>query len=175
MAPLPLEALHANKKVTSIESTASGERITFRDGQVKRFDAVIGADGVFSVVRKHVVKPDEWAGTPSGFWDCRNLIPYDRARAALGEEYFEADRQYGWVGNGAYLMHDVLEDRTMVQCVMSGVEKESPPNRIHKLTRPLLEETLQAWLDGPIAGKMIDVSAHTQDSGHLPSLYKHSF
>ncbi|KAI1746491.1 salicylate hydroxylase [Xylaria castorea] len=157
LAPLPREALHANKKVTSIQSTPTGGDITFQDGRLERFDAIIGADGVFSVVRNHVVQSDEWIGTPSGFWDCRNLIPFDRAKAALGAEYFEADRQYGWAGDGAYFLHDVLEDRTMVQCVMSGIEKESPPNRIHKLTRPVLEEKLRNWLDGPIAGKMIDL------------------
>ncbi|GAW23847.1 hypothetical protein ANO14919_134240 [Xylariales sp. No.14919] len=157
LAPIPQEALHANKKVASIQSTSIGESITFHDGQVETFDAVIGADGVFSVVRKHVVSDQEWTGTPSGFWDCRNLIPYDRARAALGDEYFEVDRQYGWAGDGSYFLHDVLEDRTVVQCVMSGTEKESPPNRIHKLTRPFLKEKLGSWLDGPIAGKMIDL------------------
>ncbi|KAI1123319.1 salicylate hydroxylase [Nemania abortiva] len=158
LAPLPREALHANKKVTSIQPTPTGGSIvTFQDGQPERFDAIIGADGVFSIVRKHVVASDEWIGTPSGFWDSRNLIPFDRAKAVLGAEYFEADRQYGWAGDGAYFLHDVLEDRTMVQCVMSGTEKESPPHRIHKLTRSLLEEKLRTWSDGPIAGKMIDL------------------
>ncbi|KAI0153309.1 salicylate hydroxylase [Xylariaceae sp. FL1272] len=163
LAPIPQEALHANRKVKSVQSSSIGESIIFDDGHAEIFDAVIGADGIFSVVRKHVVPKEEWTGTPSGFWDCRNLIPYDRAKAALGDEYFVIDRQYGWAGDGAYFLHDVLEDRSMVQCVMSGTEKESPPNRIHKLTRPFLEEKLRSWLDGPIAGKMIDLLLDQQN------------
>ena len=44
----------------------------------------------------------------------------------------------GWAGDGAYFLHDVLEERMMVQCVLVGTEKESPPNGIHKLTRLFL-------------------------------------
>ncbi|KAI1260714.1 salicylate hydroxylase [Xylariaceae sp. FL1019] len=157
LAPIPKHALHADKKVTSIQSSSRGESITFLDGEAEVFDAVIGADGVFSVVRKHVVPKKEWSGTPSGFWDCRNLIPYDRAKATLGDEYFAVDRQYGWAGDGAYFLHDVLEDGSVVQCVMSGTEEVSLPNRIHRLTRLFLERKLGPWLDGPIAGKMIDL------------------
>ncbi|KAI1366321.1 hypothetical protein F5Y08DRAFT_351528 [Xylaria arbuscula] len=84
LAPIPQEALHANKEVTFIQSTSTGESITFSEGQAEDFDAVIGADGVFSVARRHVMPDSEWAGTPSGFWDCINLMPYDRARAGSG-------------------------------------------------------------------------------------------
>ncbi|KAI0206734.1 salicylate hydroxylase [Astrocystis sublimbata] len=157
LAPLPREALHANKNVTSIQETATGVELKFHDGEVETFDAIIGADGVFSIVRQHVVPREEWTGTPSGFYDCRNVIPYERAKAAIGPEYFETDRQYGWAGDGAYFLHDVLEDRKMVQCIMSGVEKESPPDRIHKLTRTFMEEKLRTMLDGPIAGRMMDI------------------
>ncbi|KAI0168904.1 salicylate hydroxylase [Hypoxylon sp. FL1284] len=155
LEPLPRESLHANKSVEHITATEGGVQIRFRDGQEDTFDAVVGADGVFSTVRKHVVGADEWTGTPSGFWDCRNLVPYDKARKIIGDEFFELDRQYGWAGDGAYFLHDVLENKTMVQCIMSGVEKESPPDRIRALTRPYLEELLRGW--GPIAKKMLDL------------------
>ncbi|KAH9890776.1 salicylate hydroxylase [Xylariomycetidae sp. FL2044] len=155
--PLPREALHANKAVESMSTTTDSVEIRFRDGQVKKFDAVVGADGVFSTIRKHVVGPEEWTGTPSGFYDCRNLVPYEKAKNTLGKEFFEVDRQYGWAGDGAYFLHDVLDNGTMVQCIMSAVEKDSPPNRIRTLTRSYLEELLREWLDGPIASKMMDL------------------
>jgi salicylate hydroxylase len=84
---LPRETLRVNKKVDSIESTSDGVSTTFHDGQVEIFDAIIGADGIFSTVRRYVVPSGKWTGTLSGFWDCRNLIPYDRAKATLGDEY----------------------------------------------------------------------------------------
>lgn len=171
--PLPQAAIHVNKKLVSIRTTDTtrlashddGEvEIGFEDGTSMRFDGVIGADGVFSAVRKFVLRDHDWASvgpSPSGFWDSRVLVPYDRARHVLGETYFEVgqDRQYGYLGPKAYLMHDVLEDRTLVQCIMSGISQNIPHDRRIVLTREKLEaHELTEWLDGPIASKMIDVS-----------------
>lgn len=52
-------------------------------------------------------------------------------------------------GNGAFIMHehDVLENRTKVQCVISAVEKDHPKDLKRPLTREFLEDTLRDWLD----------------------------
>lgn len=166
LAPLPKEVLHANKKLTAINpKDGKGVEITFQDGSVEHFDAVIGADGIFSAVRKYVLQDvaDEHAASPGGFWDCRNLVPFEKAKAALGEQYFEVDRQYGWLGDGAFIMHDILENRKMVQCVISPVETESPKDRKWPLTRELLNKTLVNWLDGPIAKGMIELCLDQAD------------
>lgn len=110
MAPLPRDVLHANKKLTSIDRTDAGVEISFQDGSPELFDGVIGADGVFGSVRKYVLQDaNEWSASPSGFWDSRNLVPFEKARDTIGKEYFEVDRQIGWLGDGAYLMHDVCK------------------------------------------------------------------
>lgn len=190
LAPLPKEALHVNKKVASIKSMETsfsaspngsgndgGVEITFEDGTVDRFDGVIGADGVFSVVRKFVLRDHDWSSvgpSPSGFWDARRLVPYERARAVLGEAYLsgENERQYSWVGHGAFLLHDVLDNGTLVQCIMSGVGQEIPADRRVILTRErLMTHELKGWLEGPIARKMIDVSITTPPAA-TPYLYK---
>lgn len=172
--PLPQAAIHVNKKLVSIKTTdttpLAGDdgdvEIGFEDGTSMRFDGVIGADGVFSAVRKFVLRDHDWDSvgpSPSGFWDSRVLVPYDRARQVLGETYFEAgqDRQYGYLGPKAYLMHDVLEDRTLVQCIMSGISQDIPHDRKITLNRERLEAyELKEWLDGPVASKMIDVGVH---------------
>ncbi|XXH03067.1 hypothetical protein Hte_009457 [Hypoxylon texense] len=158
LAPLPKDLLHANKKLTSIDRTDAGVEISFQDGSTELFDGVIGADGVFGSVRKYVLQDaNEWSASPSGFWDSRNLVPFEKARDTIGKEYFEVDRQIGWLGDGAYLMHDVLEDRTVVQCVMSGIDRVTPKDRKHALTRENLTEELCGWLDGPIAKNMIEL------------------
>lgn len=160
LAPLPTSRLHASKALSEITPIAENRiKVTFRDGQEETFHAVIGADGIFGVVRRYVLQ--ETAGTegpsPAGFWDCRNLVPFEKAREILGAQYFEQDRQYGWAGNGAFIMHDVLENRTKVQCVVSAVEKDHPEDRKRPLTREFLEETLHDWLDGPVGKGMIEV------------------
>jgi salicylate hydroxylase len=89
--------------------------------------------------------------TPAGFWDTRALVSLDKAKTALGEELFELDRQYGWVGDGAFILHDVLEDRTLVQVVVSAVERHHPENRKHVLTTEMLEDQFKNWPDAPVA------------------------
>lgn len=158
LKPLPKTALHGNKKLTSITPADFGIEFTFQDGTVKKFDGVVGADGVFSSVRKYVLEDAaEWVASPSGFWDSRNLVPFEKAQACLGREYFEVDRQYGWIGDGADFLHDVLKNRTMVQCIMSGIDTELPGDRKHVLTREKLTEQLTNWLEGPIANNMVDL------------------
>lgn len=160
LAPIPTNRLHASKTLSKITPTAQGNvKVTFRDGQEETFDAVIGADGIFGEVRRHVLQEaaDAEGPSPAGFWDCRNLIPFDKARDILGAEYFEQDRQYGWAGSGAFIMHDVLENRTKVQCVISAIEKDHPKDRKRPLTREFLEGTLRDWLDGPVGKGMIEV------------------
>lgn len=163
IAPLPKESLHPNKKLTAINPNESGVEVAFQDGTVYHFDAVIGADGIFSTVREHVLRgvgaDEQSSASPAGFWDCRNVVPFEKAKAALGEEYFDVDRQYDWVGDGAFILHDVLEDRTMVQCVISGVEKDASKDRDRRrpLTREALAASLSSWLGGPIADGMISV------------------
>ncbi|KAI8954474.1 salicylate hydroxylase [Xylaria longipes] len=174
LAPLPKEALHPNKKLVTIKAHDGGVELSFQDETVFQFEAVIGADGIFSSVREHVlggrVAAKAHSATPAYFWDCRNVVPFDKAKAILGDEKFKLDRQYSWVGDGAFLMHDVLESGTMVQCVISGVEKDpaiDPNERKRSLTRESLEESLRSWLGGPIADGMIDLALDQSD----PSRY----
>ncbi|RYP66821.1 hypothetical protein DL769_005916 [Monosporascus sp. CRB-8-3] len=160
VAPLPKDSLHTNKKLAAINPTPdmNAVEVMFEDRTVERFDAVIGADGIFSSVRSYVLQDDadQFAASPAGFWDCRNPVPPERAKVVLGEELFELDRQYGWVGDGGFLMHDVLENRTMVQCIISAVEHSQTHERKRVLTKETLTQTLSSWLDGPIAKGMIE-------------------
>lgn len=86
------------------------------------------------------------------------MVSFEKVKATLGEQYFDVDRQYAWMGDGAFLMHDVLENRTMVQCVVSAVEKDPPQDRKRNLTRESLNETLGSWISGPVGAGMVNVS-----------------
>lgn len=56
-------------------------------------------------------------------------------KATLGDEHFESNRRYDRLDKGLFVIHLVPENETMMQCVILGVEGESPTDQAHKLTR----------------------------------------
>lgn len=161
LAKLPGDILHAKKRVKSLEQAASGGvTVAFEDGTDAQFDAVIGADGIFSAVRNHVLG-DEWekhAASPGGWWDCRHLVPFEKAREALGDESFKVDRQYAWLGEGASMLHGLVENRTMVQCIIAVIDNNFSSDRKRPITRKVLEDALPvSWYEGPVAKGMVDL------------------
>ncbi|KAH9995011.1 salicylate hydroxylase [Xylariaceae sp. FL0662B] len=172
LALLPSEILHANKKVTAMNPRLGGLEIVFEDGDVQQFDGIIGADGVFGSCRLFVlggmVEAKHAQGgspSPAGFWDCRNVVPFEKATSILGNDYLELDRAYGWIGKGAFIMTDVLEERTLVQCVICSVEPdgESPQDRTRSVTRELLLDIFSDWEGGPIARAAIEIMLDQPD------------
>ena len=55
---VPSELIHLNKKVVGLEQTRAGVTLFFADGSRAQADAVIGADGVHSVVREILLGPE---------------------------------------------------------------------------------------------------------------------
>jgi 2-polyprenyl-6-methoxyphenol hydroxylase-like FAD-dependent oxidoreductase len=55
---LPSEIIHLNKKLIGLDQNANRVTLSFADGSKATADAVIGADGVHSVVRDIIVGPD---------------------------------------------------------------------------------------------------------------------
>lgn len=55
---LPREIVHLGKKLAGLDQGSSGVTMTFQDGTKARADAVIGADGVHSLVRDIIIGPD---------------------------------------------------------------------------------------------------------------------
>ncbi|KAI0115127.1 salicylate hydroxylase [Daldinia grandis] len=176
IAPLPDKSLSTGKKLDTIKPLlATGAvKVEFQDGDVGEFDVVVGADGIFSTVRSYILQgeADQFAASQAGFWDCRCLVPIEKAKAMLGPELFTFNRQYGWVGDGSFIMHDVLENGTMVQCVISAIEHAPTKDRRRKLSRDTLTQTLKNWLDGPIANGIIEL-ALDQEELHGYSQWEH--
>jgi salicylate hydroxylase len=160
IALLPGDILHAGKKLTSLKQTPSGVEIAFADGTAARFDAVIGADGIFSTVRNHVLQESatKHAASSAGWWDCRNLVPAEKARAVLGEEPFEVDREYFWAKDGAFMMHALVGNGSMVECIITVSEMEPLSDQL--VTKSSLETAFaSAWLDKPATKEMIEARA----------------
>jgi 2-polyprenyl-6-methoxyphenol hydroxylase-like FAD-dependent oxidoreductase len=57
-AVLPDDVIHLGRKLTGIEQSGGKVTLTFENGTRARADAVLGADGVHSVVRDLIVGPD---------------------------------------------------------------------------------------------------------------------
>lgn len=122
--------------------------LAFEDGTTDTFDVVVGADGIFGSVRKFVLQgdADKHKATPAGFWESRSLVPIERAKEKLGEEYFKTPRQKMWCGDGGIVLHDELDNRKVVQCV------EPNPTENHKL--PMNRDVLERCWQGGKMGRL---------------------
>jgi 2-polyprenyl-6-methoxyphenol hydroxylase-like FAD-dependent oxidoreductase len=56
---LPANRIRLNKKLVGLEESNGGVTLVFEDGTNARADAVVGADGVHSVVRDVIIGPDQ--------------------------------------------------------------------------------------------------------------------
>src|SRR6202040_970155 len=58
VAVLPPEIIHLNKKLIGLEQSSRQVSLAFADGTRAQADAVVGADGVHSLVREIIIGPD---------------------------------------------------------------------------------------------------------------------
>lgn len=163
LKPIPKENMHVSKKLVQIEENPDGGIVLHFSDETREYtDMLVGADGIHGYVRQHILDPDHPATKPkfAGRWDCRALVPIEIAREKLGKEYFREARQYCWIGDGGFMMHDVLDNGETVQCVGAVMTQEDwNPNEWKKvIDRGVLVEAFATWKDGPIAKGMIDVS-----------------
>ena len=56
---IPADTIHLGKKLVGLEPGAAQVTLAFADGTQARADAVVGADGIHSVVREIIIGPDE--------------------------------------------------------------------------------------------------------------------
>jgi len=75
-AIVPPEIIHLGRKLAGIDPTGTRVRLTFTDRETAEADAVIGADGVHSVVREALLGPEKPRFT--GRVAYRTVFPADR-------------------------------------------------------------------------------------------------
>src|SRR6201997_5408204 len=56
---VPSEVIHLNKKLVALEQNGGPVTLSFADGTTATADAVVGADGVHSIVRDIIIGPDK--------------------------------------------------------------------------------------------------------------------
>ena len=95
---LGVDGLHLGRRCVGIAERRSGAELQFADGARATADLVVGADGVHSVLRPHVV--GEVRGRYSGTVGYRGLVP----AAALPSLPDPTPLQF-WAGPGRHLLH----------------------------------------------------------------------
>lgn len=93
---LPASAIHTGHRCTGFRQDEAGAELRFENGQVAHADVVIAADGINSVLQKHVVAPS--APQYAGFRAYRGLIAADK----LPDWRPEAHQV--WMGDGKHFM-----------------------------------------------------------------------
>ncbi|KAI0518399.1 salicylate hydroxylase [Xylaria bambusicola] len=163
LAHLPEKILHANMQLTSIDQGPAGVAITFSDGTTHHFDAVIGADGINSHVRGHILTAQDQS-SPAGFWDCWGMFPSEKVRGSVDEEYLRPGQQYAFTADGAMLLYALVAGGTMVQAIISSAEDagERQVDRKRKLEDQEKENLRRKWgvANGIVELLLSDASLH---------------
>ncbi|KAI6084895.1 FAD/NAD(P)-binding domain-containing protein [Hypoxylon rubiginosum] len=153
LADVPKERMHASKKLERTEQLQDGSlRLHFTDGSTHECDILVGADGIHSTVRKLILGDDDPAATPrnTGTWLVMTLQPFAKAQNSLGMGTVDLEdaREYSWVGDGSYILHNLLSDGQLVQFVIASYDKEAEAS--DRWSRPVgVEEIKRLYKDWP--------------------------
>ena len=108
---VPAQRAHFNKRLVGVEDRGEdqGVQLSFKDGTTVDADAVIGADGIHSVLRVCLLGKDHPAAYPvfAGAVAYPALVPMDRATESLGAEY--AQKSMMLCGPGAAVLSYPIE------------------------------------------------------------------
>ena len=104
---VPSERAHFNKRVDLLEDGDKGSVVIhFKDGTTATADAVVGADGVHSTVRAHLLGKEAAKPVFAGSVAYRALVPMDKAVEKLGEEF--AGNSYFLCGRGMMTIFKII-------------------------------------------------------------------
>ncbi|KAH7399181.1 hypothetical protein DE146DRAFT_525826 [Phaeosphaeria sp. MPI-PUGE-AT-0046c] len=85
---IPIEKVKFSKRLVNIEQQPSKVLLTFADGEIDEASVLAGADGIKSMVREHVLKPqfpEQVAPVYADAYCYRAVIPMADAEAILGD------------------------------------------------------------------------------------------
>lgn len=145
------ERMHASKKVVKVDQDGKMGPLTlhFSDGTTHDCDILIGADGIHSFVRRLILGEDDPAATPvfGGFWLVQVLKPYEDTEHNLGRDLVDADKpkEYGWMGDGNMMLHNVLGDGKLVQVIVGFHTDEPSTDWFKTVSTEKIEEAYRDW------------------------------
>jgi salicylate hydroxylase len=122
---LPNDSVVFGKTLSGIEDNESQVKLYFGDGSTALADAVVGCDGIRSVVRKLLLGEDHAASRAvfAGMYIYRGLLEMDDAIAAVGEELARNSQVY--MGKDGDLVTYPIEDGSVLNVVAFRKHKET--------------------------------------------------
>jgi salicylate hydroxylase len=162
----PPRMIHTSSRISSITeiSPGGGVMLSFVGGTQKKYDVVVGADGVHGITREFVLGPDDPASRPqyTGVWRLPIKVPYKKALAAMGPEFLDPHRpcQTSWIGDGTYLQHEFMGPDKDVNISAYAVHNEYTPDAWASLLTPEEFSAVFASIPLPVCRGMISVSIY---------------
>lgn len=153
LAGVPQERLHAGKKLEKVLQEGGDDgpiTLFFTDGTTHECDILLGADGIHSVVRK-LILGDDPAASPrnSEAWTIMALKSAADAEASLGKgpHGLEEAREYMWVGDGAFALHNMFNQGQIIQFIVAVYDEEAESsNEWHRTaSRDELKKLFEDW------------------------------
>ena len=144
---LPNGLVETNKRLAGVEQQSSkGGNILlrFEDGLETAVDALIGGDGINSIVRRHVLgvgnsaTEAKWA--PG--YNTRMVISMVEAVSVFGHDYCNSVMQYGWIGENGFCLTDIVDDGDSMQ-VIAGFRSDGPVAEVYG--KPFVEVPKAFW------------------------------
>lgn len=123
---MPPSSCKTSHKISSISRNADESlELTFTNGITATVDALIGGDGVHSIVRQHVLSqyPNEVSPFFSKQYLYVTMAPMEKGKEKMEEWFPSMPIQYAWCGDQAFLMHDPANGGQTLQ-IMAAVQTD---------------------------------------------------
>lgn len=158
---VPDHLKHTNKRFVRAENSGPREQTTvyFADGTSICVDAVIGADGVRSKTREHVLGSQHPATHAEYVFAVtyRAAAPMEEALKKVDPALMNVNTKYWVIGDGGYVLWDQIDHDKAVDLVAVELRHEWKHEKwMIPADRQLLEEIYSDW--GPTARGIVDVS-----------------
>lgn len=150
------------KKLVTVDGPSDSKplQLHFEYGTEYEADALVGCDGINSIARQVILGADHPAAAPvyTNGYAHRVVVPLDMAISAFGEDYCSLRTQHGWVGDGGFLLTDLVEDGDAMQVIAGWSNKEpwTHPTPFVEWPKERLREDLADW--GDVGKAMTKVS-----------------
>ncbi|OOF90583.1 hypothetical protein ASPCADRAFT_178793 [Aspergillus carbonarius ITEM 5010] len=138
---IPISKVHFSKRLTDIKQLPDKVILTFADGEVAEASVVVGADGIKSITREHVLKPmypNEVEPVYSGSYCYRGVIPIAEGEEILGDLTNVAKMYFG---NGRCCVTYLISGGTEFNFLLCASDTQ-PWEFKHTVTQKVSPETM---------------------------------